>query len=458
MHVWPITHTGRLRFAALFGACFVAGSPALSAQQAAARSASTPMRTASAVDTLALTLDLARAMAVRQNPDLAVARMDIEVARGQLRQAGAIRTNPSLDVLTSGARGSATEIGISQEIEVGGQRGVRRQVGRAELDRSIRATTDVGRLVVADVDRAFYQVFAASRRVELSQEVLGLNERLSDVANRQLREGEVSKLDYNLAVIELGRSRARHAAALRERDGAELELRRLLGLAPGTIVRPVVDSTHRHVALDSTIGRAPTLASMQVNGESVDALTARALAQRPDLQARIAVVTRTGAEITLAQREALPNIAARLTSEASADGSGRAFRPGIGITLPLLNRNRGEIDARRAAARQAELDRASLAQRVRAEVEAAVRTYAAAAAQVEVLESTVLVPARENRLLLEAAYREGKVGLPVLLLIRNQVIDAEQEYWSAWLAEREALAALAAATGDNVNTPGTRVP
>ena len=86
------------------------------------------------------------------------------------------------------------------------------------------------------------------------------------------------------------------------------------------------------------------------------------------------------------------------------------------------------------------------------------RNYTAAAAQVEVLESTVLVPARENRQLLEAAYREGKVGLPVLLLIRNQVIDAEQEYWSAWLAEREALAALAAATGDNVNLSGSSRP
>ena len=67
-----------------------------------------------------------------------------------------------------------------------------------------------------------------------------------------------------------------------------------------------------------------------------------------------------------------------------------------------------------------------------------------------VLESTVLGPARQNRQLVETAYREGEVGLPVLLLIRNQAIDAEVEYWTAWLAEPEALAALLEATGDNV--------
>ena len=76
------------------------------------------------------------------------------------------------------------------------------------------------------------------------------------------------------------------------------------------------------------------------------------------------------------------------------------------------------------------------------------------------LESTVLAPARQNRQLLEIAYREGKVGLPVLLLIRNQVIDAELDYWTAWLAEREALATLAEATGANLvpdaTQPGVR--
>ena len=68
------------------------------------------------------------------------------------------------------------------------------------------------------------------------------------------------------------------------------------------------------------------------------------------------------------------------------------------------------------------------------------------------LEATVLRPARQNRRLVEIAYREGKVGLPELLLIRNQAIDAELEYWSAWLAERQALASLAQTTGTNLTT------
>jgi hypothetical protein len=36
----------------------------------------------------------------------------------------------------------------------------------------------------------------------------------------------------------------------------------------------------------------------------------------------------------------------------------------------------------------------------------------------------------------------------VVLLIRNQVIDAELDYWSAWLAEREALTDLSVAVAN----------
>jgi cobalt-zinc-cadmium efflux system outer membrane protein len=154
----------------------------------------------------------------------------------------------------------------------------------------------------------------------------------------------------------------------------------------------------------------------------------------------------------VAVREALPNLIGRITSEAGE--SGRVVRPGIGIALPLFNRNQGEVQARRGQVAQAELNRQALVLRIREEIYGAVASYESAASEAQILATTVLEPARQNRQLLEVAYREGKVGLPVLLLIRNQVVDAELEYWTAWLAQREALANLGEATGLNaVNQP-----
>lgn len=428
----------------------------LAASVAAQLSLAQPQDSRPAGDTLGITIDEARAIAIRRNPDLAAARVDVDIARGNLRQARTVRSNPTVDLLAPGTSDSRVELGVAQEWEIWGQRGLRARVAESGLHRARQTTSDAARLLIADVDRAFYRAYVAGRRVELSRELFALNRRLSDVAQAQMREGEISKLDLNLVMIELGRSQARDIATLREQQEAEIQLRRVLAMPPRAALRLIVDSSHRHVSMDSLRSAFARGVAVTPAGRTVDDLTAIALERRPDLLAGAAALRGASDDVSLAQRESRPNVVPRLATEGTGSGS-LGLRPGIGITLPILNRNRGTVDAKRAVVRQAELEQESIVRRVRTEVDVAVKAYAAAAAEVEILESTVLVPARENRVLLEAAYREGKVGLPVLLLIRNQVIEAEQEYWSVWLAEREAAALLAAATGESIMNPSSGV-
>ena len=441
--------------------------------------------TTASADTLRVDLSGARALALRSNRELRAARLDTVVARGELRQASLLlQSNPSADVLT---RGLGTEVGITQEIEIAGQRGARRAAGAANVDRAQAALLDAIRVTIGDLDRAFYRLVAATQRSLLADSVLALNARLADVASRQLTAGDISQLEYNLATVEYGRSRARGLAARREREDATSELRRLLALPADASIAPVIDlpavgdTTRRPLITDNaakmpasaaTIGQGIAARSSaqparaEPNGSRlpspadslpIDSLTALAIARRPDLLERAAAARRALAQASLARRQAFPNLALRASSERLEGSDNRVLRPGIGITLPAFNLNRGEIQARRAEAEQAELERAALIARIRIDVRRALTTYRAAAAEADVLARTVLVPARDNRRLLEVAYRSGKVGLPVLLLIRNQVIDAEQEYWEAWLAEHVALADLRQATGENLAsamTPG----
>lgn len=405
-------------------------------------------------DTLRVSLADARAMALRANPELAVARLDTAVARGDLRQAGIVRFNPSADVLAA-AGGNGIESGVSQELELFGQRSARRGIGRASLARATAAVGNATRLTLGDVDRAFYRLASAARRTNLADDVLALNERLSDVAQRQLTAGEISRLDLNLALVELGRARARALAARREQRQVAAEFNRLLGVAPDAPIVSVLDSTQHLPAVDTSGRVRPDVLR---TGDSlrllnVDSITTLALARRPDLAGGNAAAAEAAAAVSLARREALPNLVLRAAMEPRANGTGNVIRPGVGMTLPFLNRNQGAIQAERARLRQRELERTAIALRIRAEIVAAVAVYRSAAAEVEVLETTVLAPARQNRQLLEIAYREGKVGLAVLLLIRNQTSDAELEYWAAWLEEREALTTLIEATGENAFAP-----
>lgn len=404
-------------------------------------------------DTLRLTLSAARSTALRANPSLLAARLDTAVARGELRQASLfIRSNPTVDL--------GFEPGVSQEIEVFGQQATRTTAARAGLARAGANVTNATRLTIGDVDRAFFGLYSAVRRSRLADEVLGLTERIADVAQRQLAAGEIGRLEFNLATVELGRSRARAFAARREREQGVIEMLRLLGLPRDVTLEPVLDTT-QHVPLEDSTAAAPEAVSLTQNrarapGAAVptldtDSLTALALARRPDLAEREAARRQLEAEATAARREALPNLVVRGVTEPEDQGSGRVLRPGLGLTLPFFNRNRGRSDAFRAAARQAELERSARVATIRAEVAAAVASYQAAATAVQVLETTVLTPARQNRRLVEVAFREGKVGLPELLLIRNQAIDAELDYWTAWLAERNALTSIAEVTSANTD-------
>ena len=402
----------------------------------------------SPTDTVRLALRDVRERALRFNPELAAVRLDTAIARGNLRQARLLPFNPTASVLLPGSgAGSSVNASLSQELEVFGQRGLRVAGAAAGVDRAAAGIADVSRLTLGDVDRAFYRLVAITSRVTLAEEVLGLNTRLADVAARELKAGQISRLDENLAVIELGRSRARALAARREREQAAIELKRLVGLPMTTVVVPLLDpSLHppndtTHVRHDADASRADSAQRL-----SLDDLLSEALARRPDLQATSAQIRQAEAVARLAARSALPNVVVSASTEDAAAG-GRTIRPGIGIALPFFNRNQGETEARRAALQQVELERAALLIRVRAEVGSALAAYRTASAEAEGLEATVLLPARENRRLLEIAYREGKFGLPVLILVRNQAIDAEVEYVAAWLAEREARAALDQAIG-----------
>ena len=76
----------------------------------------------------------------------------------------------------------------------------------------------------------------------------------------------------------------------------------------------------------------------------------------------------------------------------------------------------------------------------------AYQAYVSASEEASVFEQDVLQRAQRDQLLLDAAFREGKIDLLTLLLLRNQLLDAELSYWDTWLAHRRALVALESAT------------
>lgn len=435
------------------------------ADAALAQDPASPQPRAVAGDTLSLAIAEAQRLALVQNPAFLAERQEYDIARGELTQARVYNFNPELEfqapgVGTQGALGEY-EASLSQEIEWAGARGLRVRAARFGLDRADSGVRDAARRTLADVSTAFYAALAAEQRLSVARELSQLNEQLLTATRIQAREGEISVMDANLAEIEAGRARALVLAAEREATSARLELQRLTGIDP-----------EQEIRLQDAIPDAPSATALDQ-----DSLVALALARRPDLEARTRAVDQYEALTRLARREAIPNVRVGVFAEREeafdiATGPGGSVggrtalespRIGLGVSVPLpvFDRNQGVVAQRASQTDQARLSRQATELAVRTQVTDALRAYRAASEEARVFEQDVLQPARANQRLLDTAFRAGKVGLPTLLLLRNQLLDAELGYWGAWLAQRRALVELQAATAtleseETLNRTGDR--
>ncbi|MGD2045399.1 MAG: TolC family protein [Gemmatimonadota bacterium] len=390
-------------------------------------------QTSHAGDTLVVSLAEARQLAVRMNPELRVSSWRPVAARGDIRSARTLAFNPdaTFDARSPGTGfASRFEAEVGLELEVAGQRGLRVDASESAYGAASERFHDDGRLVLAEVERAYHHLVAAEQRQLLADEISQLNQQLSRAVATQLAEGEVSVLEANLASIEGARARARALEARGARTDAAIGLGRLLGL---TADRPLRTEGPGSSSGGFVLGEA----------EAVD----EALRSRPDLLAADLEVERARQAARVASREAFPNL--RVAALATRENPALDPRLGvsIGLEIPLFDRNQGLSERRRAEIVEREAARTAAELRVRTEVENALRSYELARQEVETLEAEMLDPIRQNQGLLEIAFREGKIDLASLLLLRNQLLDAELAYWAAWERREAARTELASATG-----------
>ena len=167
-------------------------------------------------DALRLADALVRARAA--SPALRAAAADLDAARGRLRQARLIPANPVLtgDLARHTAPGEDTKdrgVQLEQEIEVGGQRGLRIAGAEHDVAHADYLLADRRRTVEGEVRRAFFGLAAADRRLRLAAERLAIAARLAEAARRRARAGEVGLLDVRLAELETARAEQERTVA-----------------------------------------------------------------------------------------------------------------------------------------------------------------------------------------------------------------------------------------------------
>ncbi len=391
-------------------------------------------------------VDLVR-RALASNGELAAVRLEIDRGRARLRQAG-LRPNPAVDfeqqkgVFNSPGE-SSTSVGFSLPLELGGQRGRRIDLARAELEAAEAEVADRERRLASEVRLAYAEALAAVRELEVTQNLNTVDVETARIVEVRMNEGDAAPLELNLLRAEVDRLRARRALIEGRLQSSVFKLKQLAGI-------PADEPLRLREALASPLLPEPPA--------SLDAAVEIALRTRPDLKfARLAVeVAQAG--YRLAKAEAAPQVTAftrygRNLSTFDETPIGllqdrdKLFSFGVSITLPVFNRNQGAKAEAQLAITQAQKRREFAESVVRAEVASAYRRYEAAQASFQTYERGVIARSAQNVRTMRAAYEAGAFRISELLAEQRRLIDSQREMTEALSERYRAMADMQAALG-----------
>ncbi len=296
---------------------------------------------------------------------------------------------------------------LTQPLELGGKRAARVGLAAAAAEGARAAFALTGRDLDADVARRFLAVVRERDRGRtLAVQAEGLGE-IVRILERRVAEGVTAEAD--LRKIETERARVDTDAALAAiRAARELAvLAALTGWSPP----PPADALDR-----------PALAAPAADR---DALIARALLRRPDVQLATARLESSRQALAAEQARRIPDL--NVTAGLKHTAGYRTGVVGVLVPIPLFDRNRAAVILARGHVAAAELELEQTRRLAAGEARAAMEAAEGLARRSQDATARLVDPAAVVRTAARAAFESGAGDL-------LRLVDAERVYADARIA------------------------
>jgi cobalt-zinc-cadmium efflux system outer membrane protein len=396
-------------------------------------------------------VDRAVAQALEQEPGLRASRSEVDVARGMRVQAG-LGSNPTISFSQQeepAGRDNQTHLEVVWPLDLF------RKPGRVGLaDREIEASTHVvadrERVLAAEVRSKYGDVAVAIRELAVLDDLFKAASTQQALVAARVDEGGAPPLERDMLKVEVHRLDSDRLLQSGAVERAMIELKRLLGItpdAPLTIRDDLEQLVRSEMAVALSTGSAAIVET------------------RPDIEAAQSRVQVADARIERARRDGRLDISlfggyTRMDAGFSqrAFGAAGVLEPirslfhyvaaGAMVTVPLRNRNQGEVAAARGqrAGASAQLE----ATRLLAQAE-----YAAARARderarqaVAIYTSDAVRLAKQNLTVLRQAYELGRATVFDVLAEQRRYLEVERAFTNTLREAYEARQSLRRALGE----------
>jgi cobalt-zinc-cadmium efflux system outer membrane protein len=381
-----------------------------------------------------LTLVELERLALERNPTLAQAAAAVEAARGRRKQAGLL-PNPVIGysgqefafrALTEKSEHFAF---IEQTIPLGGKLKKSGRVFEQEVKQLEVEAVAQRQRVLNGVRALYWEALGAQQLIDLRAELVEVAREGVRTTAELFNVGQADRPDQLEAEIELERAELALSKARNNFKRVWQQLASAVGLASLEPARLAGD-------LEADL---PTLDEGQ--------LLAALLAESPEIKVAAARLERARAALARAQSERAPDHFQRgqmgYSTELLETRLGPSGRSGpemgveIGIRLPLLNRNQGQIAAAQAEIARAERELERLRLLLRAKLARAFRDYSDAVTAVRRYKEAIVPNAQRAYELYLTNFRQMAASYPQVLIAQRTLFQVKEDYLDALVRLRQ---------------------
>jgi cobalt-zinc-cadmium efflux system outer membrane protein len=371
-----------------------------------------------------ITLEELQQMALQSNPTFAQAAANIQAAEGRKKQAG-LYPNPTVGYQGEQIRGGSFHGGeegffVQQDIVLGGKLALNRKIFDQELKQAETEAEEQKLRVLTNVRMFYIQALAAQQTLELRQNLSKLTNDAVETSHQLANVGQADAPDVLESEVEA--QQAQLAVALAEQN--QQRVWKALGAVVGNPSLPLMK-------LEGKLEDTPRV--------NADELVEKIVNESPAVKIAELGVKRAEAALAREKREPIPNLQLRAgmeqngerLSEPRGTAVGLQGFANVGVTIPIFNRNQGNIAAAKAEAERAkrEVERVKLLLRERA---ASVgQTYTFSQTAVDRYKDQIIPRAQKAYEMYSKKYQQMAAAYPQVLIAQRTLMQLEVSYMNA---------------------------
>lgn len=351
-------------------------------------------------------------------PELRIAEAEVSAREAVMRQAGAW-PNPDIELRADNKIGKEsgdggtdfTQLSLSQSLPLfSGKRQHAQHTTESEWQATQFDRQREVLAVEADTARIFHGLQRIQAQWQLAQQRLELADTLQQAAQRRKQAGEISHLEQ--LRLDILREQAHQAIDREEGELSEAYTRFRTRLDLPALPAATL------VAL-TPVTPPPTLADLQAS-----------IREHPGVRSAVLRTTAAYSSVAVARAERIPDPVLRLFRERDFinDRVQDVTGVGVGISIPLWDRNHGRIQEAQARVTTASVEATTSERMLRAELEQSHAHLGHLLQQASHFQERVLQPAREVLNLTRKAYAAGEAEILALIDANDTYFDAQGRY------------------------------